>query len=175
MVARGKIGDGAVPLRGSVLDRLMYSPASPGAASSARPAARLESVGVREVFESVTRDLEWLLNTKRWFAEGRTEELPHVSRSILAFGLPDLSTYSWRNQRDARTIARLLEETICTFEPRLRPNSVKVVPFESSDPEEFRLRFRVDAVLHVEPIRAPVSFDTDVEFDSSCVTVRGAS
>jgi type VI secretion system protein ImpF len=148
-----------------VLDRLI---APEGAAAR----AQLQEMGPQELAAAVARDLDWLLNTKRWVPDDLTE-LPEASHSILTYGLPDLSTYSWRNPGDATAISRLLEETIRRFEPRLRERSVKVTPLERNDADDFRLRFRIDATLEVEPIRLPVSFDTDIDFDASRITVKG--
>jgi len=153
------------PLRPGVLDRLI---APPGPAAR----AQLEEIGPRELAASVARDLDWLLNTKRWLPD-ELEDLPEANRSILCYGLPDLSTFSWRNPGDATAIARLLEETIRRFEPRLRERSIKVTPLDGNDADDFRLRFRIDAVLEVEPVQVPVSFDTDIDFDASRVNVRG--
>ena len=153
------------PLRPGVLDRLM---APPGPAAR----AHLDEVGPGELAASVARDLDWLLNTKRWIPDDLAE-FPEANRSILCYGLPDLSTVSWRNPGDASAIAHLLEETIRRFEPRLRERSIKVTPLEGNDADDFRLRFRIDAVLEVEPVQVPVSFDTDIDFDASRVDVRG--
>jgi len=153
------------PLRPGVLDRLM-------APENAGGRAQLQELGPRELAASVARDLDWLLNTKRWQPDD-LEGFPEANQSILCYGLPDLSTYSWRNSGDATAIARLLEETIRRFEPRLRARSVKVTPLEANDTDDFRLRFRIDATIEIEPIRMPVSFDTDVDFDASRITVRG--
>jgi type VI secretion system protein ImpF len=160
-----KPAQGDVPLRPGVFDRLM-APASPAAR------AQLQEMGPRELSAAVARDLDWLLNTKRWLPDDLAA-FPEASHSILTYGLPDLSTYSWRNPGDAHAIARLIEETIRRFEPRLRERSVQVTPLPSNDADDFKLRFRIDATLEVEPIRVPVSFDTDVDFDASRIHVRG--
>ena len=154
------------PLRPGVLDRLM---APPGPAAR----AHLDEVGPAELAASVARDLDWLLNTKRWIPDDLADDFPEAHRSILCYGLPDLSTFSWRNPGDAAAIARLLEETIRHYEPRLRERSIKVTPLEGNEADDFRLRFRIDAVLEVEPVQVPVSFDTDIDFDASRVNVRG--
>ncbi len=151
-------------LRPSVLDRLI-APPRPGRGS-------LDSVGARELYASVARDLDWLLNTKRWLQQP-LQSCPEANDSLLTYGLPDLSTYSWRNPADSAAICRLLEETIRRFEPRLRARTVQVKPLPPGDVDDFRLRFRIDAVLHVEPIRAPVSFDTEVDLGGSGIRVRG--
>ena len=134
--------------------------------------SRLRGIGLRELYASVLRDLDWLLNSKRWFPDASLG-LPEASESILEYGVPDLSTYSWKNSRDATSIARVLEEAVRRFEPRLRPSTVKVTPLPTEGIADFRLRFRIEAVLHVEPINEPIAFDTDVDFDSSRIYVKG--
>lgn len=153
-------------LRPSVLDRLI-APTGSARLSS------LETIGLRDLYESVARDLDWLLNTKRWLPDP-LENFPEADESILTYGLPDLSIYSWRNHADAVSICRLLEETIRRFEPRLRARTVQVRPLPGGDVDDFRLRFRIDAMLVVDPIRAPVSFDTEVDLGASGIRVRGA-
>src|SRR5262245_43518646 len=138
-------------LRPGVFDRLM-APEGAGAR------AQLQEMGPQELAAAVARDLDWLLNTKRWLPD-ELADFPEASQSILTYGLPDLSTYSWRNPQDSTAIARLLEDTIRRFEPRLRERSVKVTALERGATDDFRLRFRIDATLEVEPIRMPVSFD----------------
>ena len=152
-------------LRPSVLDRLI-APTGPGRRGA------LETVSLRDLYAAVARDLDWLLNTKRWLQQP-LQGFPEASESILTYGLPDLATYSWRNPADAVTVCRLLEETIRRFEPRLVARTVHVRPLPPGDVDDFRLRFRIDAVLHVEPIRAPVVFDTEVDLGASGIRVRG--
>jgi len=158
----------AALLRPSVFDRLM------GPRGVTAPRGQLGGIGLRELYAVVCRDLEWLLNSKRWFPEPLAD-LPEASESILTYGLPDLSTYSWRNSADATGIARMIEDVIRRFEPRLWARTVQVTPLPRGEVDDFSLHFRIDAVLQVEPIRAPVSFDTDVDFDASRITVRGQS
>jgi len=162
-VARSARGD--APLRPGVLDRLMLP-------EGGAVRARLHEVDGRDLCAAVARDLDWLLNTKRWLPEDLAD-FPEANQSILTYGLPDLSTFSWRNAGDSSAIARLLEETIRRFEPRLRERSVKVTPLESNDVDDFRLRFRIDATLEVDPIVLPVSFDTSVDFDASRIQLKG--
>jgi type VI secretion system protein ImpF len=161
-VARSARGD--APLRPGVLDRLL--------APEGGPRGQLMELDARDLCAIVARDLDWLLNTKRWLPDDLSE-FPEASQSILTYGLPDLSTYSWRNAVDSNAIARLLEETIRRFEPRLRESSVKVTAIPTNDVDDFRLRFRIDATLEVLPIVQPVSFDTAVDFDASRISVRG--
>lgn len=153
-------------VRPSLLDRLV------GEVPKNVPGARLE-VGVRELKRSVARDLEWLLNTRVWYP-GSLEDWHELSRSVVNYGIPDFSGFSWTSQGDAEKICRALEIAIRRFEPRLAPRSVRVSLQPRSDLAEFRLHFRIDGILHVEPVTEPVSFDTSVEIDTGAMHVDGA-
>lgn len=154
-------------LRPSILDRLIAGESGGGARSV------YQYIGVRELRDSIARDLEWLLNTKfTRFLD--LDAFPEAKESILTYGVPDFSTYSWRNASDAMAIAQILEDTVRRFEPRLSPRSVKVEVLPNPDVDDFSIRFRINAILDVEPIREAVSFDTAIDFESTAVHVKGS-
>jgi len=119
---------------------------------------------VRELREAVARDLEWLLNTRIWYPWENLDRLEEARASILTYGMPELSTFSWSAPEDARTIAGLIEKAVRTFEPRLLPRSVKCEVLPSRDVSDFSLRIRIEAILQVDPISEPVAFDTALDF-----------
>lgn len=153
-------------LRPSLLERLIGD-------GSDRPRGLQSYVGFRELREEVGRHLEWLLNTKRFPLD--LEAFEEARESLLSYGVPDLSVYSWSSPADARRISTLIEETIQRFEPRLAPGSIKVELLPRGAVDDFQLRFRIDALLHVEPVHEPVSFDTEMDSDSGAVTITGSS
>jgi type VI secretion system protein ImpF len=122
-------------------------------------------VGARELREAVARDLEWLLNTRVWHPWENLERLEEARASILTYGMPELSKFSWSAPEDARTIAGLIEKAVRTFEPRLLARSVKCEVLPSQDVSDFSLRIRIEAILQVEPISEPVAFDTSFDFE----------
>ena len=152
-------------LRASLLDRLMLPP------GSSRGGSQLV-IGVRELRASVARDIDWLLNSKR-FLDTDLEGLKEVRTSVLNYGMPDFSPTSWRNDKELSSLARTIEELLRRFEPRLRPGSIKVTAQKPVEKDDMRPHFRIDAVLHVDPVNEPVSFDTDVDYESSRISVRG--
>ena len=88
---------------------------------------------------------------------------------MLAYGIPDLTGCAPGNVREAARIARLIEEALRCFEPRLDPKSIKV---ERLSPDEqdrgekdavFKLRYRINGLLRVEPEPEPISFDTEID------------
>jgi type VI secretion system protein ImpF len=73
-------------------------------------------------------------------------------------------------EKDRARIRRILEETILTFEPRLLRVRVTLEPRREYDKA---LRFRVDALLRVDPAPAPVTFDTVWRVETQEYTVQG--
>ena len=148
----------------SLLDRLTdYSPE----AKRENPATRHQ--GVRALKSSLWRDLTALLNTKRG-EEDVPKEFAESTRSLLAYGIPDFTSYTLSNPSDQNKICRALEMAIRRFEPRLENPSVTV---EAAGPTDFSLRFRVDAYLKVEPASEPVSFEAVLQPDTSTIVVVG--
>jgi type VI secretion system protein ImpF len=147
----------------SILDRLIdYEPQL----SREPPVSRAKSL--RLIKQSVRRDLEWLLNTRRTFSI--PSDLPEVERSLLAFGLPDLTTYSARNPADQNRLRHTVEQVVETFEPRLEGVVVTLVPAADS---ERSVRFRIDARLKVDPAPEPVTYDTSFQLGTGEFTVTG--
>jgi type VI secretion system protein ImpF len=137
-------------LRPSILDRLSEPPG--------KGEGHFTGIGVRDLKRAVARDLAWLLNTRVW-VDWDFEGMDEAAASILNYGIPELSSYSWARAEDGRTIARAIEKVIRTFEPRLIPRSIKCELVPSDDISDFSMRVRIEAVLHVEPISEPIAFD----------------
>src|SRR5579863_7803093 len=112
-------GAGETTITISVLDRLIdMEPDN----RMENPLSRAQSV--RLLRNSVRRDLEWLLNTRR-IADSPEEGLKEVNRSTYVYGLPDLSVISVGSSGDRNRLVRQLVNAINTFEPRLA--NVRVV------------------------------------------------
>ena len=159
--------DNEIRVTPSVLDRLVdHEPE----VSAEPPLSRAKSL--RQIKQSVRRDLEWLLNarhsgTKRKGAQqpdGDDEEFAReLQNSLLCYGLPDFSSASILSAQDQNRIRRALEAAIAKFEPRLRDVLVTLLPLREN---ERALRFRIDARLRVEPAPEPVTFDTVLHLHS---------
>ncbi|HKX83543.1 MAG TPA: type VI secretion system baseplate subunit TssE, partial [Pyrinomonadaceae bacterium] len=105
---------------------------------------------------AVARDLEALLNSRQEISGELPEEFIEVSRSLVTYGLPDLTSLSLLNQDDRNRIRRAVEDSISFFEPRLL--RVKVT-LEAPRERDRGLHFRIDALLRVDPTPEPVTFD----------------
>jgi type VI secretion system protein ImpF len=126
------------------------------------------SAALKVLRESVCKDLEELLNTRRRWRSWD----PHyteLNQSLAGFGLPDFATGAFSDPRRGEELRHLVEATIRCFEPRLV--SVNVTLLENADKFSPTLRLRVEALLKVDPTPEPITFDTFVELDTKNVTV----
>lgn len=160
MVARRR-GD---ILRHSVIDRLVGDESGPTHGGDLR-------IGIEDLRRVIRRDLEWLLNT-RLVGGDAYEGYEEIGKSILGFGLSDLSNYSTKSAQDSGAICEMITKAVRAFEPRLAKRSVKVEFLASTDVTDLRMHFRISAMIHVDPISEPVTFDTAFDRDSGTVTVR---
>jgi type VI secretion system protein ImpF len=149
-------------VRASVMDRLSGTHGGSGA------------IGLREIKQSVFRDLQWLLNSRRWWPT-EFEPLEEIPTSILNYGVPDTSTYSWVAAEDQRKVCSVIENVIKTFEPRLVPRTIRVSLVEREGVDDFSVRMRIEAVLAVDPFTEAVSFDTDIDVDTGGFQMKSMS
>jgi len=112
---------------------------------------------LRQLREGVRRDLEYLFNT-RYRCISAPDGLENLDYSNINYGLPDLSTVNLSSLTSRKQFCRDIEKTILNFEPRIR--SVKVTTQEKVDAEDPSIRFRVEAVLHVNPAAEVIVFDS---------------
>ncbi|HXB72173.1 MAG TPA: type VI secretion system baseplate subunit TssE [Candidatus Acidoferrales bacterium] len=150
----------------SVLDRLIDS--EPRNSSEAQ-LTRAQSV--RQLKESLRRDLEWLLNTRR-IAFPPEDALRELNRSVYVFGLPDFAGYRMSTPAEQTRLLRRLEAAVKLFEPRLA--NIKVVPVESGLITSRRLRLRIVGLLLIDPAPEHVEFDTVLELTSGQYEVQNA-
>ena len=157
--------DNELSILPSVLDRLLDD--EPGTEREPMP-NRFQNL--RELKKAVTRDLEDLLNTRQEILEELPSEFAEVSRSLVSYGLPDFTSFSLLSKHDRNRIRRAVEQAIANFEPRLARVNVTLEP-----PREYErvVRFRIEALLRVEPAPEPVSFDAVLQLHTLEYVVRG--
>src|SRR5437763_9691271 len=87
----------------SVLDRLI-DPDSAGTAWR-------RGYGVEQMIEAVRRDVEDLLNTRQSHV-GLSADYHEVNNSVIAYGLPDLTSLSAITSQQQEDIGRVIEASI---------------------------------------------------------------
>ncbi|MEO8595146.1 MAG: type VI secretion system baseplate subunit TssE [Candidatus Solibacter sp.] len=134
------------------------------------PPTRAQSV--RLLRASVRRDLEWLLNTRR-IPEPAGTEFPELARSLYNFGLPDLNALNWESSRDRTRLARVVQEALTIFEPRMK--GINVIPLEPAPGSPHVMRFQIEGLLLMDPSPEHISFDTTLQLSSGEYQVKGDS
>jgi type VI secretion system protein ImpF len=122
--------------------------------------------------DSVRRDLEWLLNTRRT-SEPAPAEFPEVQNSVFHFGLPDLTSLSADSAETRHRLLREVEACIRAFEPRL--TSVRVSAGPGTLGSRHQVRFMVEALLRLDPNPERVVFDTVLEVTSGTIRMNEVS
>lgn len=147
----------------SVLDRLLdFEP------KLSQEAAKSRSKSLRELKQSVRRDLEWLLNT-RCYPENVDEGLEEVLKSVVFFGLPDFTGVSAKSHIEQKRLTKALETAINNFEPRFIDLKVTLEPINNIDR---LLKFRIEASLDIDPMPEPIVFDTVLQLGSGAFNIK---
>jgi type VI secretion system protein ImpF len=155
------------PLLPSVLDRLLdFEP------ETSREAPKNRAQVLRELKESVRRDLENLLNTRQrnltW-----PPNLTELERSLLNYGIPDITALSMGAGKERQEFCRQLQSVILKHEPRLK--TCQVVLLDNTEPLDRTLRFRIDALMHADPAPEPVMFDSSLKPGTGSFEVKGGN
>ncbi len=112
---------------------------------------------LRQLRESVRRDLEYLFNT-RLRCISPDEDAKHLQNSLLNYGLPDMATVNLTSADSRKDFCRVIERTILKNDPRIKTVSVK--NDDKIDNEDPNIRFRVEAILHTNPAPELIVFDS---------------
>jgi len=159
-------------LQPSLLDRL----------TDKDPAKTQESrndriLSIRELRAIVLRDLAWLFSCTNLAASVDLEAFPEVARSVLNFGLPDLSGRTI-DSLGRGMLERMLDQAIRNFEPRILPKTlkVKVLPPDSERAGN-SLTFEIDGDLWAQPLPQHLYLETrlDLEAGQAEISERGQS
>ncbi|MEI8395631.1 MAG: type VI secretion system baseplate subunit TssE [Rhodospirillaceae bacterium] len=154
------------PLLPSVFDRLLIDePAKDGVPQ--REASLWWSKDTLR--NGVRRDLETLLNTRQRCLS-RPEHLDELDRSLISYGAPDFSGANLSSRTQKENFRAEVEQTIRTFEPRFK--SVRVT-LADSDGVARTLRFRIDVLMHADPVPVQLLFDSLLDPGSRHFSVSG--
>lgn len=150
------------PIQQSCLDRLI-------APDTSVAPDRAQSIELLK--ESVRRDLEWLLNTRR-NPTPVPDNCEQLNTSVFQYGLPDLTSFGLNSTKDRNRLLTILDSTVATFEPRLQ--DVRVT-FQEAASHSRVMRFTIHATLRTDPAPERVSFDTVLQLNSGEYKVQGNS
>jgi len=132
-------------------------------------------ISQRQLRNAVIEDLGWLFNAINLASSQDLNACPLVAKSVLNFGLPDISGLA-ASGIDIPSLERTLRQVIWNYEPRLLHNSVRVKL--SVDEGKFNrnaMSFDIEAQLWGEPMPLHLYMKTEVDLDLGTARVFEAS
>jgi type VI secretion system protein ImpF len=106
--------------------------------------------------ESITRDLEALLNTRSALLPDALDGLPEVSASIVNYGLIDFAGMCMTSDTDQKRICTAVQKAIERHEPRLHKVMATLQPRKGAIN---RVDFVISAELKNAPVAEPMQFN----------------
>lgn len=154
------------PLQPSLLDRLVDDdPATIGL-------RRSRGQSLRELRDSVRRDMENLLNTRQR-CQSPDAEHADLEVSLPNYGIPDFTALVLSSRDAQYDFCRVLEAQIRAYEPRLF--DIRVTLNEAGDGDDRTMRLRIAALLKVNPAPEPIEFTSFLDPGKRKLTVVGGS
>jgi len=154
-------------LQPSLLDRLTDN----------EPEKKVESMRQRvlsanQLKEGVKRDLVWLMNCCGLGSAVDLEEYPEVERSVVNYGLPEL-TGTTVSTLDVEGLERALKQVLQEFEPRILKNSIQVrlVPDEERMNHN-ALVMEIEGTLWAQPTPLQILLKTELDLDTGDVKLH---
>ena len=143
------------PLIPSIVDRLIdFEP------EKSQETEKSRSQVIKELRESVRRDLENLLNTRLPCME-LSEDNIVLDGTVAYYGIPDFSGANLQSGEGRERFRLTIENAIKHNETRFKTVSVELL--DDVDDLDRSLHFRIDALLNVEPAVKPIVFDSSLE------------
>jgi type VI secretion system protein ImpF len=118
--------------------------------------------------DSVKRDLEWLLNTRQ-VVDDRLPFYPEVSRSVYAYGLPDITSINVGAIHDQNELLRRMEKCIESFDKRLTRTEIALEPMVGLNRV---LRFSISGIVLMDPAPEEIVIDTVLDPSSGEYEVK---
>ena len=157
-------------LQPSLLDRLTDS--EPDKKQESRDKRVLSLSKLRE---GVVRDLAWLFNSGNLASTEDLSDYPYVERSVVNYGLPDLSGKAVSGI-DVAAIERMLKQIIQDFEPRILGNTLRIsVIAEESAMSANALTFDIEGDMWAQPTPQRLFLRTEIDLESGAFAVRETS
>jgi type VI secretion system protein ImpF len=148
-------------LQPSLLDRLTDD--EPGKLEESREKRVISATRLRDC---VTRDVSWLLNCVSMDVGVDLDDYPDVARSVVNFGIPDLTGVSLSGI-NSDALQRQIKEVILAFEPRLTASTLRVtVNSNQKRMDRQALRFNIESEMWAQPIPLNLYLKTEVDLET---------
>jgi type VI secretion system protein ImpF len=156
-------------LQPSLLDRL-----TDNAPEARRESYDQQTLTMQQLRQAVMRDLAWLLNTTNLAATESLAATPRAAASTVNFGVPGFTGMVAAGER-AAALESAIAAAIREFEPRIRPDSLRVRAREArQDHAVPTLVFEIHGELWAQPVPVPLFLETAIDIQTRLAVVTEA-
>jgi type VI secretion system protein ImpF len=122
--------------------------------------------------QAVLRDLAWLFNTTRLSSKFDLDQMPHVRRSVLNFGLPALSGRA-ASSLDITDLERSIRQALVDFEPRILPETleVKAIAIANALDHHNVVGVQIRGQLWAQPVPLELLVRTEIDLETGRVEI----
>jgi type VI secretion system protein ImpF len=154
-------------LQPSLLDRL-----TDNAPDNSTETREQRVLSIRQLRQSVLRDLSWLLNSSSLESMVDLSEVPFAARSVLNYGTPALSGTNLSSV-DVPRIEKKIKQAIIDFEPRILPGSLKLSLITTDQQMNHKaMCFNIEGDLWAQPLPIHLYIRSDLDLETGEVTVK---
>jgi type VI secretion system protein ImpF len=153
-------------LQPSLLDRLTDN--TPGDATEARDDRVID---IRRLRDIIRRDLSWLLNTNNAETMIDTDRYPHAARSVLNYGVREVSG-DYSSQERALRMRASIHRAIEAFEPRIRAGTLSVMLRTEKKQSQTVVVFDIRADMWAQPLPMELYLRSEVDVTTGRVELE---
>jgi type VI secretion system protein ImpF len=156
-------------LQPSLLDRL-----TDDAPDQRRESFDQQTLTMLQLRQAVLRDLAWLLNTTNLEATEDLSATPLAAKSTINYGVPGLAgMVNYAGQLSS--LETRITEAIRSFEPRIRPETVRVGLRHSYEQRPTTaVVFEIEGELWAQPVPEQLFIETAIELETRLAVVTDA-
>ena len=153
-------------LQPSLLDRL-----TDNAPEQKTESREKRVLSLRQLRQSVLRDLTWLLNTSGLEPSLDLSNTPYVAHSVLNYGIPVLSGMNL-NRNQLLAVHGQIKQAILDFEPRILPGSVKLELITNDEQmNHHAMSFKIEGDLWAQPLPVHLFIRSELDLETGKATV----
>jgi len=119
-------------------------------------------IDIHRLRDIIRRDLSWLLNTNNLETRIDPELYPHVSRSVLNFGVREVAGDFATEDRAVR-IQRSIADAIERFEPRIREGTIDVIERKEDTGRRATIVFDIIGEMWAQPYPIELYLRSEVD------------
>ena len=155
-------------LQPSLLDRL--TDLEPNQKSESKDARVIDILRLRDI---IRRDLSWLLNANNQDTVIDADVYPHVSNSVLNYGVRDVAG-DYSTSVRVEDIRKAISRAVTLFEPRIREGTLEVLLRESEGSSASVVDFDIRADMWAQPLPMELYLRSQVDLTTGHLSLESA-